>query len=261
MVQTAIDATTSNVVFLPLEIQLKILTFAMQDEVEVDFENFLAIETFHPFVVEHRVIVEHRNDWKTATSVSRAWREVGMQAFFEEKVFLLRPHLMDDLVYHTLGSVFIADRAAFLKHIRHVIVPIKNRHNFWKYLTYYFTFAGLRSLHFILDEDAGYLDQVSSLVGEAFDVLLPKMFVDALKAVGFDFDHLNLKLLVSKKFIQCGAQSVAEVVNYQYEILLDMIRHIPFIVGIDDDTLITMMAADKEDFVRHFHTAPDFKIG
>ncbi|KAG8531819.1 uncharacterized protein KY384_003455 [Bacidia gigantensis] len=203
---------------LPLEIILDILTLSMRSDQPLHLDLFVLCVSKRKISTQskHRSMVptaspplpeSHQRDWIIATSVCRAWRQIGKKAFFAEKVVLISPEFMKRFSEDDGTTIDLTFQALALGSLRHVIVLVPSRTvekqmsmvvPYWQNLKYFNALTGLEDLFLLLDviSEEEYLQNHDWQ--NAHNVKVPRFFLETLAEIGLDTDRLRPKLLVSK---------------------------------------------------------------
>ena len=133
---------------IPDEIFSTILRYTMRSEMPVHLEHFLEVgrqfrkichvnDTKNPGQSASTSSelwfldqldpgqIEHFRDWLLINSTCRLFRAWGKEAFFWEKVFVVRPEFLKTLTGETAKGISAENSATARSCIRHVIAPIK----------------------------------------------------------------------------------------------------------------------------------------
>lgn len=164
---------------------------------------------------------EHFRDWVLINSTCRGFRAWGKEAFFSEKIFVIRPLFMKAIARDGAdGAVSSAIMATARAAIRHVVAPFPAI--YLVTLPRYNALERLRSLTVgILHRRLDHLLSTSDLA-RLEPVSLPEEYLNRLRDLGLGANQLTANLLIDKE--ACPAQMERRVhIIYAY-VRLQLVR-------------------------------------
>lgn len=224
---------SSAILRLPEEILLKILAYTMSSKTPAHLEHILRMgrrflnfrsgmdtipseregltDTELWFLLDPHQI-EHFRDWLLINSTCRRFRRCGGKAFFEEKVFIIRPQFLKTL-YGETAKGFSAENMR--KYIHQVVVPVPLLHLKSQLITLPRFHALERLDHLSVQPHFHSFDLFSGLRSPALTSKpLPEELSSLLEDMGLRADQLEMQLLLrddTEQYIFQGTYLVDQV--------------------------------------------------
>lgn len=159
------------------------------------------IESFLTYMRRsHKTQVPHLRDWIMVNRTCRRFRNVGVEAFFSQKRFVMRPIFMDNLLDLKVKVFSKPDQLLATRYIRTIVIhQHSNRaaRNMLDLRRSILEFTRLKRLDYLFDPAPKYWESdviLSKLHGAKEWRKWPAEFIEALRSAGFPVDRLQMEI-------------------------------------------------------------------